>query len=304
MFTVITPVYNRPKYLRQAVRSVLDQTFGDWEQIIIDDGSSDGTGRIADELGAGDDRISVIHQPNAGQSAARNAGIRRARGEWLTYVDSDDLWLPQTLAGYAEYLAAHPEARFIYGYRHRLGRDGTVTQLPGQFQDGPTGTAELFGRMFLTPLCVCHRRELVRAAGGFDEGLRVCEDYDLFLRMSLHCRFEPIGKPTGLKRRHATNVSRQTSGSRMLEAEILRRFAEQRAARDALGDQLVARRLGRLYYAAARQYFKQRQYHQAIQAARLASAYRRGLKTMLIAALSRMLRPLAKPGESELPRLD
>ncbi len=303
MFSIIMPLYNHAEYVADAVRSVQAQSCEDWELVVVDDGSTDGSTEIIDDLAVGDKRITVTHQPNAGPAAARNAGLKRSRGRYLAYIDSDDVYLPDALARFAAHFAAHPQAKFIYGYRHRLNGDGSVTKLSGEHQDRPTGTAELFKRMYLSHLCVCYRRELIDRAGHYDEGLRMCEDYELYLRISLHCPFEPIGQPTGLRRRHGKNLSRQTGYSRMLEAEVLRRFVEQQGGAAVLERAQIHWRLGRLYYAAGRQYFKAGCFRQAIAAIRLANNYRRTVKAAAVRLLSLCLLPLGRDDGREMPRL-
>ncbi|MBM3502099.1 MAG: glycosyltransferase, partial [Armatimonadetes bacterium] len=256
-----------------------------------------------DALASGEGRIVAIHQANTGPAAARNAALARARGAWLAYIDSDDVWFPDTLAAYAAFIDAHPDAKFLYGYRHRLNEDGSITELPGEFQDAPTGVAELFERMFLSHLCVCYRRELIDLAGPYDPALRSCEDYDLYLRIGLHCRFEPLGLPTGLRRRHGTNLSRQTGYSRLLEAEVLRRFVERQGGSAVLDGRRVAWRLGRLYYAAGRQYFKACCYRQALGALALARRYRRTFNGAAVALMARCLLPFGRTDARETPHL-
>jgi len=302
-FSIIMPVYNHAAYVTEAARSVIDQTFADWELWIVDDGSTDGSGELAEVLATKDDRIRTIHQSNAGPAAARNAALRRARAEWLCYIDSDDIYLPDALAAYDRHIRAHPEAKFIYGYRHRLNSDGSVTELSGEFQDRTTGTAELFGRMYLSHLCVCYRRELIELAGPYDENLRTCEDYELYLRISLHCEFEPLGRVTGLRRRHEGNISRQAGYSRMLEAEVLRRFVRDQGGGEVLDDRLIRRRLGRLYYAAGREYFKARCYRQGLDALAKAHRYRRTVKSTALSVLVRCLLPAGTTDGRETPCL-
>ena len=302
-FSVIMPVYNHAQWVAQAIESVLEQTVGDWELIVVDDGSTDGTPRVLQEFAARDRRITVLRQDNAGPSAARNVALARATGAWLTYLDSDDLWLPDALAHYRQYIESHPEATFLYGFRHRLTEDGAVVELPGEFQDRPTGARELFDRMYLSHLCVCYRRELIDQAGAYNPALHGCEDYELYLRMSRYCRFEPIGKATGLRRRHEGNLSTQTGFSRMQEGMVLRRYLEQFGGRDVIDPQAAARRLAKIFYAAGRQYFKARCFRQCCQSLALASGYRWTLKIASLAVLSRLLSPLGKADPRELPKL-
>lgn len=96
-FSTIIPVYNVAPYLRECLDSVLAQTFGDWEAICVDDGSTDGSGAILDEYAAKDSRFNVFHQANAGVSIARNAGLNRATGDWILFVDGDDILAPSSL---------------------------------------------------------------------------------------------------------------------------------------------------------------------------------------------------------------
>lgn len=101
-FSIIVPVYQAEKTLDRCVQSVLNQEYGDFELILIDDGSKDNSGALCDAFALADSRIIVIHQINSGVSAARNAGIRRAKGEYLLFLDSDDALLPDALSIYAE----------------------------------------------------------------------------------------------------------------------------------------------------------------------------------------------------------
>lgn len=289
--SVIMSVYNHQAFVRQAVASVLEQTFRDWELILINNGSTDASPALIDELARRDARIRLIHQPNIGLPGARNRGIALARGSWIAYLDSDDVWFPHTLAAYAGYLEAHPRAQFIFGHAHRL-RGDTITKLSGKHPQQPVGTRELFQRMFLAPLTVCHRRALWEQAGRFDSRLRWCDDYDLFLRMSLLYRMEPIGPALGLRRRHGTNLSAPSGPSQQVEAEVLRRFAEG-PGRNVLDERSVARRLGQVHARAARRYLRERNYPQALALAQEALALAPAWRHRMLCRMCRWLAPRA-----------
>ena len=112
--SVIVPVYNAEKYLRRCIDSILAQTFTDFELLLIDDGSTDSSGKICDEYAKKDRRIRVFHKENGGVSSARNVGLSHLRGNWVYFVDSDDYLSPQHLQNYVNYL----DADIIYqGYR-------------------------------------------------------------------------------------------------------------------------------------------------------------------------------------------
>lgn len=97
LVSIITPVYNGEKYIKETIDSVLNQTYPDWEMIIVDDGSKDKSAQIAQEFADKDKRITLIQQPNGGSAAARNNGIRRANGQYIALLDADDLWEPEFL---------------------------------------------------------------------------------------------------------------------------------------------------------------------------------------------------------------
>ncbi len=103
MVSVIVPIYNSEKYLKRCVDSILSQTFSDFELLLVDDGSTDGSGSICDEYSAKDSRVRVFHKENGGVSSARNLGLDNARGEWITFVDSDDYLEKSFLAELSEF---------------------------------------------------------------------------------------------------------------------------------------------------------------------------------------------------------
>lgn len=111
--SIITPVYNGELVIASAVRSVLGQSFSDWEWIIVNDGSHDGTGEILNSLD--DSRIKVIHQDNRGVSSARNSGLDVAQGEYITFLDADDYLPPDALRARSDYLDSHPEIDVVNG---------------------------------------------------------------------------------------------------------------------------------------------------------------------------------------------
>lgn len=113
MFSIIVPVYNAGKCLKDCLDSVCAQTFDDWECICVDDGSTDYSGAVLDEYSKRDSRFVVIHQENRGEGAARNAGLEISRGDWLAYVDSDDLVAPSLLADVADAINKYPNADLV-----------------------------------------------------------------------------------------------------------------------------------------------------------------------------------------------
>ena len=203
---VIIPAYNQSQYLRQAIQSVLDQTFIDWEAVIVDDGSSDDTRNVAHSFT--DSRVRYIYQENRGLSAARNTGIRSSAAPYLSFLDSDDMFLPEKLALLLDALEQQPELGMVAGqaipvdeYNQRVGKI-MDTPLPQQPERLLLGNPLHVGSVLL-------RRSWQEQAGFFDESLRSYEDWDMWLRLSvLGCRMSYVNKPVSLYRFHTAQMTR------------------------------------------------------------------------------------------------
>lgn len=140
-FSIIIPVYNVAPYLHECLDSVLAQTLGDWEAICVDDGSTDGSGTILDEYAAKDKRFKVIHQKNAGVSAARNVALNLAKGEWLSFIDADDLLPADSLENLLS-MARDMDAKVVIGTVVRFGNGHEVTVGPAE--DGQYSPEDLY----------------------------------------------------------------------------------------------------------------------------------------------------------------
>lgn len=174
MISVIVPVYNRKETLERCVQSLLKQTFPDLEIILVDDGSTDGSGTVCNALSREDLRIRVIHKENGGVSSARNAGIEAAKGEYLMFTDSDDYAEPEMAEKLLEGIKGNDNDIAICGFHHHYqGRDIVrIPNVPGQ--SGEENFLSLYGQGFMNmPWNKLYRREL---AGRFDESLSLGED--------------------------------------------------------------------------------------------------------------------------------
>ena len=206
--SVIIPTYNRAALVREAVASVLAQSFRDFEVVVVDDGSSDHT---VEALAPYAEQVRLRRRENrGGVSAARNTGIAAARGEWLAFLDSDDLWLPEKLARQMAYLAEHPERQICQTEETWVRRGVRVNQ--------PRTHRKIGGRLFfpslercmVSPSAVLLHRRLIELHGGFDEDLRAAEDYDLWLRLSWRYEIGLVSEPLVIKRGgHADQLSGQ-----------------------------------------------------------------------------------------------
>jgi glycosyltransferase involved in cell wall biosynthesis len=177
--SVIMPTWNRGNDVGAAIRSVQAQRFADWELIVVDDGGSDDTASVMAAFAA-DRRIRYVREQHAGQCAARNAGLRLAKGALIAYLDSDNLWFPGYLAGAVAMFATHPEVDCAYG--------AMVTQAHGDqrilFES--FDRQRLLRANYIGMSTFIHRRSLLERYGGFDEGLVSLEDWDLILRYTSH----------------------------------------------------------------------------------------------------------------------
>jgi hypothetical protein len=188
--SVILPTYQRRELVKRAVASVLSQTYRDFELIVVDDGSTDSTAEALAPLGS---RLRYVWQQNRGVAAARNAGLRLARGSIVAFIDSDDCWLPDHLAIVTAVLAREPEAvlvstapRHVIGGRADPAKARLWQPLPVLFFANPVGAI----------IAVAARRDALEAAGYFDERLPVHEDGELWVRLAFQGSFAFLRRRT------------------------------------------------------------------------------------------------------------
>jgi len=184
LVTVIIPTFNRGWIVKEAIDSVLEQDFSDYELIVVDDGSDDNTPAILKAYGK---KIIVLHQPNKGVSAARNHGLAAASGRLIAFLDSDDLWLPRKLSAQVKFFKDHPDAVVNQTQEHWI-RDG-VRVNPKKKHHKFSGMIfeKSLALCLVSPSAVMIQKSLFGTVGVFDEHLPACEDYDLWLRIS--CRY-------------------------------------------------------------------------------------------------------------------
>ena len=189
LISVVIPTYNRVHLIGEALESVFAQTFKDYEVILIDDGSTDGTEESVKKNFAG--RLRYVRQKNQGISSARNHGIVLARGKYVAFLDSDDKWLPKKLAKQAEYLEANPHVGLLCTklWRYEIGNEEKRETCPPDFPKHFTDL--LTGPNFIPTTTTMVRKRCLDAVGVFDPALPVAEDWDLWLRIAkdfkIHC---------------------------------------------------------------------------------------------------------------------
>lgn len=193
--SVIVPAFNVAPYIDDCLASIAAQTLADWECIVVDDGSTDGTAqRVARHA---DPRIRLVRQPNQGVSAARNAGLAAALGAYVLFLDGDDRLHPQAAQRLSAALDARPLAVAAYGSAWAIFEDGSpYPQKPLQrrrFVSGDILEALLRWQIFLPMGCVLARAQAARELGGFDARLRLSEDWEFFCRLAACGAFHFIG---------------------------------------------------------------------------------------------------------------
>lgn len=207
--SVVIPTYNYGKFVCQAVDSVLAQTCPPLEIIVVDDGSTDNTRELLKTYG---NRIQYIYQENRHLSAARNTGIRAAKGEWIAFLDSDDLWHPQKLERISNIITTHPELSAVStdGITFQDQPPAVKAIFSGAGSLIPIGLRELvYGVPFSGGSSAIVKRECLIQVGLFKETLRSVEDLDMWLRLAAHYRLMRLGELLTIVRVHPTSMSAQ-----------------------------------------------------------------------------------------------
>ena len=231
LVTVVCPAYNCARFIKPALESVFAQSYRPIEVIVVDDGSTDGTPELIESYA----EVSYLRQVNRGPSAARNSGIRAARGEYVAFLDLDDLWTPEKLSDQVAVLESYREAGLCFADM-RLFSSGGCEELT-MFQKYRF-TAEYFGHEsvvdgavaklvtmnFIPTSSVVARKTALTRTGGFDERFRKSEDWDLWLRIALHQPIVYSPKLMTLKRVHEVNTSRDCEGMNLAALQVLEKL--------------------------------------------------------------------------------
>ena len=212
--TVIMACHNSSAYLDEAVNSVLGQTLGDLELILIDDCSTDNTLEIAKRYQVQDDRISVISLPvNSGPATARNAGIRAARGEWLGILDSDDVAMPSRFEEQLRLANSDKDLVVIGSSSISVDKNGHAIKEHTYPTDHQNLVKRLYSlQAFLPHSSMIYRSDVVRRLASFNPRYVGSEDYDLWLRLSEVGKVASIDKPLVKIRKHEQNISNAERG--------------------------------------------------------------------------------------------
>ncbi|MCL1471489.1 glycosyltransferase [Argonema antarcticum] len=222
LISVVIPVYNGEKTVRETSESVLSQTFKDFELIVINDGSTDKTIEIISRIQ--DERLKVFSYPNAGLAASRNRGISLAKGEYISFIDADDMWTPDKLEGQLKALQENPQAAVAYSW------SDCIDESSKNFRSGTylTFNGDVYENLLLTNFVdngsnALIRKEVFSEVGGFDESLKSGEDWDMWLRLAAKYHFVAVSKPQILYRITASSMSANLV---RMEAETMQVIAQ------------------------------------------------------------------------------
>ncbi len=201
LVSIIVPAFNCADYITDSIESALEQDYPNKEIIVIDDGSTDSTPEV---LSGFDGKITLIQQQNSGSAVARNTGIQAAKGDFIAFLDSDDLWFPGKLTLQVEYLNAHPDIGLVYHdwMVWEMNQEGTypplcAPELPvGKPETDNSNSGWIYERLFSESIIhttsAMLRRDLVEKAGLFDTELRKGQDYEYWFRISRYTRVSKL----------------------------------------------------------------------------------------------------------------
>jgi glycosyltransferase involved in cell wall biosynthesis len=195
LVSVVVAAYNMAQYLRLAVQSILAQTYPNIEVHIVNDGSTDATASVADEL-ARDPRVHAHHQSNQGQASAKNCGVKASRGAYIGFLDADDMWLPTKLERQLPLLRAAQQVGVVYSDYACMDGNGDALPDPVTRKHRGRVCGQLLIENFVCFPSVLVRRECFERFGLFDEVIGMGIDYDLWLRLSPHYDFDFVEGPT------------------------------------------------------------------------------------------------------------
>jgi glycosyltransferase involved in cell wall biosynthesis len=219
--SVVIPTYNYGHYVAEAVESVLAQTYKNIEIIVVDDGSTDDT---EDRLEAYRDRIRYIRQQNQGCSMARNSGIHAAKGEWIAFLDADDIWHPRKLEIQIAYLAGHPDVGLLASDSSKdISRGWPECASKSDLPAERIGLEDIAVRSQFGPSGVIVRKQCFDKVGLFDTDLRSVEDRDMWIRIACHYQIAKLRLPLWWYRMHSTSMSYAAERMIAFERKVLQR---------------------------------------------------------------------------------
>jgi glycosyltransferase involved in cell wall biosynthesis len=256
--SVIMPVLNGERFIAEAIQSIVDQTFGPCELVVVDDGSTDRTGEIVSEFEGKLPIRRVRHEKPRGIAPSMNDGVRNASGRFITFLDHDDSWMPDFVETQIAALRDHPETGMVHSDFQTIDANGRVLEAKVSVDRGrgmrPSGRVfrELFMDSFIVGNSVMIRKECFDRLGMFDESLR-WGDYHMWLRIARHYNVDYVDRVLTRYRQHSTQSTRtvapgRATGEESVGLAAIRKLLEScPEIRRELGEHVVRRRMANLY---------------------------------------------------------
>ena len=260
--SICVPTYNRKDYLKETLDSVFAQTYKDYEVVVVDDGSTDGT---AEMLKQRNYPVRYYWQKNSGDAAARNKMIKLAKGEFITFIDSDDLLMHDAVDRMMNVMDAEGGEVIVYGPYLRIDQNGHVYgKFKSKLYNGYVAKY-LFRNIFVHSCGSMFPKSALEEAGRFDISLKRCSVYKLLLKLSLKHRFIALHEPVFKRRRHTSNVCDSSLDDRKIEYEVLENFYVNGGGKGVVPHRWAKKRLSQEGYRAGRAAIREKKYNEACQ---------------------------------------
>lgn len=217
--SVVIPTYNCARWLPEAIDSVVTQNYPGCEIVVVDDGSTDNTREVLRKY---EGKINYVWQKNRGEAGARNAGIRAAHGEYIAFLDADDIWLPDKLAIQMPLFERNPRAGLVYGNFLYIDESGKLLrERKGKWYRGRVSVETLFNDLSIWVGTVIVRKECFKKTGLFDESLKRSPDVDMWLRIAAFYEIDYTTEPVAKYRQRAGSLMRNSA---LVREEALNRI--------------------------------------------------------------------------------
>ncbi|MEW6536019.1 MAG: glycosyltransferase [Candidatus Auribacterota bacterium] len=251
--SVVIPTYNSGKYLLQTLQSVLNQTYKDFEILVVDDGSTDNTQQIIQSvIRQHPDKIRYMYQENSGVGAARNNGIRHARGQYIAFLDADDVWLPQKLQVQIDFIQRNSEYDFVFSDVIAMDENGHNGKRMMQFKKPRSGYIfyDLLEENFISLPTSFVKRDCIEKVGYFceDRIIMSAEDHHFWLKLALCSKGGYIDQPLACYRIRSDSISSKKVDHRKICLEAIGKISEEYPDAYESGKKHFKRRRATLYY--------------------------------------------------------
>ena len=226
--SVIIAAYNGEKYISDAIESVFNQTYKNIEVIVVDDGSTDSTAeRIKQYLS----RVKYLYQDNAGVANARNSGIQNSQGEFIAFLDHDDIWLPEKIERQVDYFLKNSQSKFVHTPVRYINHLGEIIEPSGywgelKFNGEVKNVKEIFMHFAMLQSTMMIKKEIFDEIGLWNQAFTSGDGYDLCLRIALKYTLGFINKPLALYRLHDSNISKNVIRFDLAKIRVVEKFLE------------------------------------------------------------------------------